>query len=140
MTYDQIDFFADRFNPALTIAFIALVFLLRKPKPWELLARGIGAVLLVRVVAEIVRRSHSIPGKFPSTHCVWAFSVLTAIGMLKPKWWPFLGALGLGYGWVNVYQAYHTPWEVAGALYAIPLTIWCWRGYKAEGAAEPVSA
>lgn len=123
MTYQQLDHIADSVDPILTLAALAVPFLLRVRQPAFFVLRAAVALLLVEGVAKLIRMTHLVPGRFPSTHLAWALCMATVIVVAKPKAAWVLGPLCLVYAWLNVYQQYHTPFELLGAIYAVPLTV-----------------
>lgn len=124
MTYEQWDKVADSVNPLLVLALLVLPLVLRVRRPALHWLGALVAVGACELVAHVLRRLHWVPGKFPSTHFAFAAACLSALVILRPRWWPLWLGLGTGYGALMLYQRYHTWQEMAGALFAVPLAGW----------------
>lgn len=129
--FQTLDFFADRAIPIFALLLIGLaIFWLKKAAPMFLL-RCILAVGLSQQLAKFVQKTKFFGAEFPSTHFAVALALATCLVVLNRKSWPlsvvfifFYGALML---WIHRLfpSKYHTPLEMAGAFYAIPVALLC---------------
>lgn len=122
MDFQTLDRFADAANPVFAILLVAAaIFTLRKNAPLFLL-KSVLAVALCQQLAKALQKSKVISGEFPSTHYAVALALAVSFLALDRKFWPFSAILALGYGALVVLQGYHTIPEMAGALFAVPLS------------------
>lgn len=123
MTYAQLDHIADAVNPLLGVAVVVGALYLERGRAWEFLLRAVVATLIVQQSAKIVQHLGWLGPKFPSTHFAVALCLTTFLALLHRKLIPFAAAVVVAYGALMLWQHYHTPLEMLGAFYAIPLAI-----------------
>jgi hypothetical protein len=138
MTYAQIDKIADLCNPLMALALIILAFAMLKNAAWPFLLRNGLAVVVVQQISKYVQKRGPWGDDFPSTHFAVALALAIGLVVLKRRLWPVALAFVVGYAILMVpVQHYHTPAEMLGALFAIPLTLafhWKSRSVKRETA------
>ena len=127
MTYAQLDHIADAFNPLLGVAVVVGAIYLERARAWEFLLRAIVATLIVQQSAKIVQHLGWLGPKFPSTHFAVTLCFATFLALLNRKAIPFIAAIVVAYGALMLWQHYHKPLEMLGALYAIPIAIFAQR-------------
>ena len=141
--FQTLDFFADLAIPVFAVFLLVLaIFWLRKSAPLFLL-RCVVAAALSQQIAKFIQKSEVLGREFPSTHFAVALTLATCFWVLKPKLWPvslafvvFYGALMLAIHQLFPSQ-YHTPLEMVGAFYAIPIALAChFIGRKRENVGE----
>ena len=127
MNYAQLDHIADAVNPLLGVAVVGAALWLLRARAWEFLLRAVVATLIVQQGAKIVQHLGWLGPKFPSTHFAVALCLATFLALLNKKIIPVVIAIAVAYGALMLWQGYHTPLEMLGALYAIPLAIFAQR-------------
>ncbi len=132
MTYAQLDHIADAVNPLLGLGVVAGAFWLQRAKAWQFLLRAIIATALVQQSAKIVQHLGWLGPDFPSTHFAVALCLATLLALLNKKLIPVAIGIAVAYGALMLWQRYHTPLEMAGAFYAVPIGIVAqrWRRRK----------
>lgn len=123
MTYAQLDKIADLCNPIAAVALIVLAFMALKNAAWPFLLRNGLAVILCQQISKYVQKHGAWGDKFPSTHFAVALALMVGFMVLRPRLWPLFLLYPLLYGALMMYQQYHTPVEMLGALFALPLTL-----------------
>ena len=123
MTYAQLDKIADAVNPLLGVAVVVGAVYLQRARAWNFLLRAVVATLVVQQSAKIVQHLGWLGPKFPSTHFAVTLCLATFLALLNRKWIPFIAAIVVAYGALMLWQNYHSPLEMLGALYAIPCAI-----------------
>ncbi len=123
MTYAQLDAIADAVNPLLGVAVVAGALWLWRTSAWNFLLRAVIATLIAQQSAKWVQHLGWLGPKFPSTHFAVALCLATLLALLHRKLIPVAAAIVVAYGALMLRQNYHTPLEMLGALYAIPLAI-----------------
>ena len=125
--HQQLQYLANSVNPLLALALIVL------PLSWHLdnrtqfwLRSGLSLILAL-LVAKAIRHQHVLSERFPSTHFAFTLCAVTSLLLVRPRTWPLWTVVALAYGGLMAYQGYHTPLEMAGALYAVPL---CWLVHR----------
>ncbi len=126
MTYAQLDHIADAVNPLLAIGIIGGAIWLERGRAWNFLLRAAIAYLLVQQGAKLVQKLGPLGHHFPSTHFAVALCFATLLALLHRKLLIVASVVAVGYGALMLYQHYHTPLELIGALYAIPVAYFCW--------------
>ena len=127
MTYAQLDHIADAINPLLAISVVVGAIWLERGRAWNFLLRGAIAYLLVQQSAKLVQKIGPLGHHFPSTHFAVALCFATLLALLNRRWIVAAIAVAVCYGALMLYQHYHTPLELVGALYAIPVAYLCWN-------------
>ena len=127
MTYAQLDHIADAINPLLAISVVGGAFYLERARAWNFLLRAAIAYVLVQQSAKFVQKLGPLGHHFPSTHFAVALCFATLLALLNRKFLLAASAVAVVYGALMLYQHYHTPAEMWGALYAIPVAYFCWR-------------
>ncbi len=123
MTYAQLDHIADAVNPLLGLSVVAGALWLERARAWEFLLRAVIATLLVQQSAKWVQHLGWLGPDFPSTHFAVALCLATLLALLHKKLIPVAIGVIVAYGALMLWQRYHTPLEMAGALYAAPVAI-----------------
>lgn len=104
---------------ALTLLACA-VRLLGKSAP-----RWIGCVALsvglAQQISKVLQHHRLVSDNFPSTHFAVALALAGAFWMLNRRFVPLSCAYLALYGAFMVWRGYHTPLELVGALYALPM-------------------
>lgn len=123
MSYENLDKIADLCNPLLALALIVTAFGVLKNAAWPFLLRNGLAVIVVQQLAKYAQKRELWGEDFPSTHFAVALALCVGFWVLKRRLWPFiLGFLGF-YGALMLQQRYHTPAEMLGAFFAVPLAL-----------------
>lgn len=121
----SLDLVADAINPLL-IGVLAVLIVHDgrrhglKSLIASLFAGGV-TIGLIQQAAKWAQREAWVSSEFPSTHFAVHLSVLTLLVLIRPRWWP-ITSLALLYGALMLWQNYHTPLEMLGSFYAIPLS------------------
>ena len=136
MTYAQLDHIADAVNPLLGVAVVAGALWLWRGQAWNFLLRAVLATLIVQQSAKLVQHLGWLGPKFPSTHFAVALCLATFLALLHRKLLPVAAAIVVAYGALILKQQYHTPLEMLGAIYAIPLAIIAQRFGRRERVAS----
>ena len=125
MTYAQLDRIADAVIPVLAIGVVASALWLQRAAAWEFLLRAIVATALVQQSAKLVQKLGPLGHDFPSTHFAVALCLATFLALLHRKLIAVAAIIVITYGALMLYQGYHTPLEMLGALYAVPVAWFC---------------
>lgn len=137
MTYRQLDIIADSIVPLLLLGLFVLPLLWRVTRPAEVWLRVLVGFALTNLFSRVIRKMELVsgpglePGNFPSTHYASALCALTFLVLLRPRLAPLWVLVGALYGWLVVYQNYHTPLELLGSVFAVPLSWAVWRFRRA---------
>ena len=123
MNYAQLDHIADAVNPMLGVAVVGGALWLWRARAWEFLLRAVLATLIVQQSAKLVQHLGWLGPKFPSTHFAVALCLATFLALLHRKLIPVAATVIVAYGALMLWQHYHKPLEMAGALYAVPLAL-----------------
>lgn len=136
MNYAQLDRIADSVNILLAIGVIGGALWLERGAAWRFLGRAIGATILVQQGAKLFQKVGWLGPHFPSTHFAVALCLATFGVVLRRQSWPLALAIVVAYGALMLHQGYHTPLEMLGAFYAVPLAWWLgiWRRRRAPRA------
>jgi hypothetical protein len=140
MSYAQLDKIADLCNPIAMLALIVFAFMALRNAAWPFLFRSGLAVVLVQQISKIVQKRGSLGPDFPSTHFAVALALTVGFIIIRPRLWPVFLLYPILYGALMLYQHYHTPIEMLGALFAIPLALFFhWKPKRSanEAAAVP---
>lgn len=79
------------------------------------------SVALAQQISKIVQHRHWIDKQFPSTHFAVALAIAGAFWALNRRFTaPSCAYLAL-YGALIVWRGFHTPLDLLGALYALPM-------------------
>ena len=79
------------------------------------------AVGVAQQISKIVQHLRWVGEDFPSTHFAVALALVGAYWALNRRFIPATMIYVVAYGLFIVWRAYHTPFELAGALYALPM-------------------
>lgn len=79
------------------------------------------AVALARQVAEVGQHTAILGSHFPSTHFAFVLAIAGAFWSLNRRFIPATLIYLVAHGALMLWQHYHTPIELAGALYALPM-------------------
>ncbi|HEX9998803.1 MAG TPA: hypothetical protein VGB45_16835 [Abditibacterium sp.] len=125
MNYQQLDKIADVFNPLLILALILASFKLIKGAPWTFLFRSALAVILSQQIAKFIQKrdGFGLGDDFPSTHFAVALALWVCFWLLSRKGGAIIALAVVFYGALMLFQRYHTPLEMAGAVFAVPLAL-----------------
>lgn len=123
MNYQQLDRLADVCNPLLILALIVLAFRVLQNAAWPFLLRNGLAVVVVQQLSKYAQKRQIWGPDFPSTHFAVALAVCVGVVVLKRRFWPFALIYVVGYGALVLAQHYHTPREMVGSLFAVPLAL-----------------
>ena len=121
MTYAQLDRIADAVIPLLALTVIVGAIWLQRAAAWKFLLRAVVATLLVQQSAKFVQKLGPLGHDFPSTHFAVALCLATLLTLLNRKLVLPSVSIIVAYGALMLWQHYHTPLEMLGALYAIPV-------------------
>ena len=135
MNYAQLDHIADAVSPLLAIGVIAGAFYLQRAAAWKYLLRAAIAFLLVQQSAKLFQKFGPLGDNFPSTHFAVALCFATFLALLHRKLLAPSIVIAVSYGALILYQRYHTPLELVGAFYAIPVA-WVFATFKRKRAME----
>lgn len=123
MSYQQLDKIADLFNPILALALIGAAFCCIQGAPWSFLLRGGMAVIVVQQLAKYAQKRELWGEDFPSTHFAVALALLIGFWLLSRKWGLAATVATAFYAVLMLVQRYHTPLEMVGAFFALPLAL-----------------
>ncbi len=123
MSYQQLDTLADLFIPFLIVALIVAAFRCIRGAPWTFLLRSGLAIIVVRQLAKYAQKRELWGEDFPSTHFAVALALLVGFWLLSRKWGLAATLATVCYGALMWFQRYHTPAEMLGALFAVPLSL-----------------
>lgn len=123
MTYAQLDHMADAVNPLLGVSVVIAALWLERARAWDFLLRAALTTLVVQQSAKWVQHLEWLGPKFPSTHFAIALCLATCLALLRRQLIPVAVGAVAAYGALMLWQRYHTPLEMFGALYAIPFAI-----------------
>ncbi len=123
MSYQQLDKIADLCNPILIVVLIGLAFKTLNRGAWPFLMRNGLAVVVVQQLSKYAQKKELWGGDFPSTHFAVALVLCIGLVMLKRRFWPAALAYVVGYGALVLAQRYHTPFEMLGSFFAVPIAL-----------------
>jgi hypothetical protein len=128
MNYEQLDKIADKVNPLFAVLLIILAVVIQKKLSPFFILKAALAIVVVQQSAKWMQKAEFVSDNFPSTHYAFALSLAVSYLVLSRKLWPISAILAFGYGGLMLYihakfNQYHTPIEILGAIYAIPLTL-----------------
>lgn len=129
MNFQQLDRIADLCNPLLILALICLSLAMLKNRAWDFLGRSGLAVVVVQQLSKYAHKKEILGGEFPSTHFAVALALCVGLVVLKRRFWPLALAFLVGYGALMLYihdldpRQYHTPVEMLGSFFAVPLAL-----------------
>ena len=78
-------------------------------------------VALARQIAEVGQHTEILGRHFPSTHFAFVLAIAGAFWALNRRFIPATLVYLVAHGALMLWQHYHTPLELAGALYALPM-------------------
>ncbi len=137
MSHQQLDVIADGCDPILIIALLIAAFAVRKNAAWPFVLRSALAIIIVQQLSKFSQKHHFLGAHFPSTHFAVSLAALTCLVVLQRRFWPFALGFAAFYAVLMLVQHYHTPLEMAGALFAIPLgLLFHWKPQKARAVAN----
>ena len=135
MTFENIDRIADSVFWVFALALLITAVIQQKGESWKFILRTVLAVAVCQQLSKRIQKldlfhhsvtalqkSHGIHSQFPSTHFAVVLCLATGFFLLNRRLWWVSVAMPVLYGALLLYQTYHTPIEMLGALYAIPLT------------------
>lgn len=135
MNYAQLDHIADAVNPLLGVSVVVTVLWLERARAWDFLLRAALATLIVQQSAKFVQHLNVLGPKFPSTHFAVALCLATCLALLRRQLIPIAVGAVAAYGALMLWQRYHTPLEMLGALYAVPFAMVA-QSFKKRGRAK----
>ena len=121
MTFAQLDRIADAVVPLLALGVVVGALWRWRAAAWAFLLRATLATILVQQSAKLVQKTGWLGHDFPSTHFAVALCLATFLALLGRRWILLAFGIVAAYGALMLYQRYHTPLEMAGALYAPPV-------------------
>ena len=137
--HHPLQYVADSINPLLVLALIFMPLRRELAAPRQFWVPAGVALALTKIVAMGIRHAHLVSERFPSTHFAFTLCAVTSLVLLNRARWLYWGALAATYGILMLYQGYHTPVEMLGAFYAIPLS-WAVHRGKSYRVKEALSA
>ncbi len=131
-----LDGIADAINPLLGLCLLLAPFFIRRSQPARFSLRAWSAIALVYLLAHFPRWLNLF-GKhpFPSGHFAFALCAATSLAWLERRFLWVLAPLLAFYGALILRLAplyHHTPLDLAGATFAVPLTIWLHRRARVD--------
>lgn len=123
MNFQQLDQIADLCNPLLILALILLAFATLKNRAWDFLLRSGLAVVVVQQLSKYAQKKEIWGEDFPSTHFAVALALCISLVVLKRRFWPVALIYLAAYGALMLAQGYHTPREMLGAIFAVPVAL-----------------
>lgn len=127
--FQQLDRIADLCNPLLILALIGLAFFNLKNRATPFLLRSGLAIIVVQQLSKYAQKREIWGEDFPSTHFAVALALGVGLVVLKRRYWPFVLGYVAFYGALMLYihgldpSQYHTPVEMLGSLFAIPVAL-----------------
>ncbi|HEX8463673.1 MAG TPA: hypothetical protein VF627_03560 [Abditibacterium sp.] len=133
MDFKTLDRIADLCIPLLIVSLLLAAFAIRRGAAWIFLLRSAIAVALAQQICKLCQKNEVLGGDFPSTHFAVALALLTCFVVLKQRLWPLALGFATLYGALMLAQRYHTPLEMLGAVFAVPLALLLhWQRRTAE--------
>jgi membrane-associated phospholipid phosphatase len=128
MNYNLLDSIADKVNPLFAVLLILLAVAIQKKSSPLFILKSALAIIIVQQLAKWIQKAEFVSNNFPSTHYAVALSIAVSYLVLSRKLWPLSALLAFGYTALMLFvyvqfQKYHTPIELVGSVYAIPLTL-----------------
>lgn len=124
MNHQQLDKIADLCDPLLIVGLLlTTAFLLRQGALWMFVLKSVLAVAVVQQLSKFSQKHHVLGGGFPSTHFAVALALLTCFVVLKRSLWPYALGFAALYAALMLFQHYHTPLQMLGSLFAVPLAL-----------------
>ncbi|RYX85239.1 hypothetical protein EON83_06495 [bacterium] len=121
MNAHQIQQLSHFFNPIFAIALIVCaVRELKKSALLWVICVGL-SVGVAQQISKIVQHLRWAGEDFPSTHFAVALALAGAYWALSRRFIPATVTYLILYGIFMVWRGFHTPFELVGALYALPL-------------------
>ncbi|BCM91088.1 hypothetical protein IAD21_02952 [Abditibacteriota bacterium] len=121
MNAHQIQELSQLFNPIFAIVLIVCaVRALKKSALLWIVCVAI-SVGVAQQISKIVQHLRWVSDNFPSTHFAVALALAGAYWALNRRFIPATLVYLVVYGVLIVWRSYHTPLELAGAFYALPL-------------------
>jgi membrane-associated phospholipid phosphatase len=128
MNYNLLDSIGDAVNPLFAILLVVLsITILKKSSPLFIF-KTVVAVIIVQQLSKWMQKQEFVSSNFPSTHYAVALALAVSYIVLCRKLWPISALLAFGYAALMLliyvqFQKYHTPIELVGSIYAIPVTL-----------------
>ena len=108
-------------NPLFAVALLVCAV-------WELKKSAIVWTLCVALsvgvaqqISKHIQQEHWVSQRFPSTHYAFALAIAGAFWALNRRFIPATLVYLVLYAVLITWRGYHTPLELAGALYALPM-------------------
>jgi membrane-associated phospholipid phosphatase len=121
MNAHEIQVVSQLFNPLFAIVLIVCaVRELRKSALAWIVCVAL-AVGVAQQISKIVQDARWVSDNFPSTHFAVSLAIAGAFWALNRRSIPATVVYLVVYGLLIVWRSYHTPLEMAGALYALPM-------------------
>lgn len=139
MSYQQLDKIADLYTPLFALALLIGAFWIKKGAAFPFILRSVLAFVVVQQLSKYLQKKEVFGNDWPSTHFAVALALAVCLIALKRHLWPYAVAAVTGYGALMLYihslnpSQYHTPFEMAGSLFAIPLAaLFHWKPRQAR--------
>lgn len=129
MTYAQLDKIADAVNPLLILGVLFGALYRERAAAWPFIGRAALATVIVQQSSKIFQHAGLLGRDFPSTHFAVALCLTTFLVLLNRRLIALAVAVAAAYAALILWQRYHTPLELVGALYAIPVA-WSFGTFK----------
>lgn len=121
MNAHQIQELSEILNPLLAIVLIVCaVRQLKKSALFWIVCVAV-AVGVAQQISKVIQHHHWVSQRFPSTHYAFALALVGAFWALNRRFIPATLVYLVLYGVLITWRGYHTPLELAGALYALPM-------------------
>ncbi len=123
MNYQQLDKIADGCNPLFILLIIGLAIGTLKKSAWPFLLSSGLAVVVVQQLSKYAQKKEMWGDNFPSTHFAVALALCVSLLVLRRRFWPLALLYVVGYGALIGFQNYHTPAEMLGSFFAVPIAL-----------------
>ena len=121
MNAHQIQEFSQVWNPLFALALVVCaVRQLRKSALLWIVCVAL-SVGVVQQISKFVQHFHIVGKEFPSTHFAVALAIAGAFWALNRRFVPLTLVYLVAYAALILWQHYHAPLELLGAVYALPL-------------------
>ncbi len=116
-----VDGFSQVLNPLFALALLGAAFwTLKREAPLWVFQVSL-ATLAVQQIVKAMHKHHVLGDHFPSTHFAFALAMAAGFTALNRRFVVPVAAYLAFYGVLMLVRGYHTPFEMLGALPALPL-------------------
>jgi hypothetical protein len=121
MNAHQIQQLSQLFNPLLAVILIVLAVRELKKSALLWIVCVAGTVGAAQQISKVIQHARWVNDNFPSTHFAVALGLTGALWALNRRFVPATAIFLAVYAVLILWRNYHTPIELVGALYALPM-------------------